>query len=92
MSARNLHRIMGSVFQHNKPGLCETCAHRRDYGDWEGYCALRGKILSVAPERKRKPRCEEYEAADDAAQTDRIIAGLDAMEEIATHNAWKWEE
>lgn len=57
---KNLHRITGSAFQRNKPGLCEICAHRRDYGEWEGYCEWRGKILSFSEPRKRMPRCDDF--------------------------------
>lgn len=59
----NLHRIMGSTFQHVKTGLCEHCALRSDYGGWEGYCTARKKILSANAKPAKKPRCEDYERA-----------------------------
>lgn len=61
MSARNLHRITGAVFQHAKPGLCDTCALRRPCGEWEGYCTARNKILSYASKPARRPRCDDYQ-------------------------------
>lgn len=64
MTTRNLHRIAGSTFQHAKPGLCETCALRRPYGEWEGYCTVREKILSYKPAGPRKPRCDDYRPQD----------------------------
>lgn len=64
MSAYGLHKIYGGTFQRNKPGLCETCAHRRDYGEWEGYCVLRQKILSYQEPGKGKPRCPDRKIAD----------------------------
>lgn len=61
---RNLHRINGAVFQHEKPGLCALCAHRRDYGDWQGFCELRNKVLSAAKDYSKTGRCSGYKASE----------------------------
>jgi hypothetical protein len=63
MTAQNLHRIMGSRFQHAKPGLCERCALRQPYGEWEGYCTARQKILSATTSTKQG-RCPEFKKAE----------------------------
>lgn len=57
---RNLHRIAGSRFQHVKPGLCERCAFRKPYGEWEGYCTARDKVLSYKEPGKGRPRCDDF--------------------------------
>lgn len=62
-----IHKKVGGVFQHAKPGLCEACALRRPYGEWVGYCEARGKILSAPPEGRKRGRCDEYESAEDRA-------------------------
>ena len=54
----NLHRIMGAHFQHVKQP-CETCAHREPYGEWEGFCALRKKVLSWAEPERQSRRCPD---------------------------------
>lgn len=82
-SPQNLHRIMGSTFQHAKPGLCECCAFRRPHGEWEGYCTTRGKILSYKAPGKGKSRCGDYvtdgaseePARDEAALPMRVATG-----------------
>lgn len=56
---QNLHRITGSVFVHEKPNLCPFCVHRRDYGEWQGFCTEKRKIIS-AP-NVEKGRCKEFE-------------------------------
>lgn len=60
-STRNLHRIMGGRFEHVKPNLCPTCRFRQPHGEWEGYCAAHGKVLSAAKESVKKPRCADYQ-------------------------------
>lgn len=61
---RNLHRITGATFQHEKPGLCERCTHRTDYGQWQGYCTARRKTLSFHELKLGgKPRCDDFAAA-----------------------------
>lgn len=63
-NAQNLHHLMGATFQHAKPGLCERCVLRKPYGEWEGYCAARNKILSYKAPGKGKPRCPDFKAAE----------------------------
>lgn len=55
-----LHKLMASTFQHAKPGLCEHCVFRKDYGDWEGYCTARNKVLSYNSKPAKNPRCGDY--------------------------------
>jgi len=55
---QNLHVIMGSKFQHSKPNLCPFCNYNAPYGEWEGYCTVRNKILSVG--NAKKGRCTDY--------------------------------
>lgn len=59
MSAHNLHRIYGSVFQHVK-APCATCAFRKPHGEWEGYCTARGKVLSWREPERQSKRCADY--------------------------------
>lgn len=61
---RNLHRIMGSRFLHAKPGLCERCALRQPYGEWEGFCTARNKVLSAPNPKTKTGRCAEFKAMD----------------------------
>ncbi len=56
----NLHRIMGAKFMHEKVGLCEHCALRREYGEWQGFCTAKQKILSAGKEGK-KHRCKDFQ-------------------------------
>jgi hypothetical protein len=67
---KNLHRIMATRYQHSKPLLCPTCVYRRPYGEWEGYCDAKRKILSAPRAKKtyKRERCDQYqpvEAKDD---------------------------
>jgi RNA polymerase subunit RPABC4/transcription elongation factor Spt4 len=59
----NLHRITGSRFMHEKPNLCPSCKHRKEHGDWQGFCTVKGKILSVAKEGA-KGRCKDFEGKE----------------------------
>lgn len=70
MSTANIHRIVGATFQHAKNGLCERCASRREYGEWEGYCEVRRKVLSYRPAvARRAERCKDFtEAQEEATQ------------------------
>lgn len=58
-----IHKKMGGVFKHAKPGLCETCALRRPYGEWVGYCEAFEKVLSAPPTNRKRGRCGEYKEA-----------------------------
>jgi hypothetical protein len=66
-NAQNLHRIMGAVFQHAKPGLCDRCALRQPYGEWEGYCTAKGKILSYTSKPAKRPRCDAFQPEGEEA-------------------------
>lgn len=55
---RNLHRIMGAKFKHFKPGQCDDCPLRHDYGEWRGRCTADGKILSE-PNSNKSGRCKD---------------------------------
>lgn len=61
MPAQNLHRIMGSRFEHIKPNLCPNCAFRQPYGEWEGFCQAHGKVLSAVADSVKRGRCKDYQ-------------------------------
>lgn len=61
---KNLHRLMGSRYEHEKVGLCDRCVFRRDYGEWQGYCTAHNKILSAASSNVKKPRCKDFQKAN----------------------------
>jgi hypothetical protein len=58
---QNLHRITGAKFQHSKPNLCPFCKHCKAYGEWEGYCEVRNKVLSAPVNEAAKGRCKDFE-------------------------------
>jgi hypothetical protein len=60
MSMQNLHKIMGSRFEHIKPNLCPTCQFYRQHQVWDGYCTAKAKLLS-APTEAKKPRCKDFQ-------------------------------
>lgn len=72
----NLHRIMGSKFQRVKPNLCPTCKFRQAYGEWEGFCEARGKVLSAAKSGSVKGRCGDYEAVAQSLPTVGSVVGI----------------
>lgn len=68
MNSQNLHKIMGSHFEHIKPNLCPTCAFYYPHAVWDGYCKAKGKLLS-APTEAKKPRCKDYSEEAKQEQT-----------------------
>ena len=83
---RNLHRIMGRTFQHAK-AQCPACLYRRDYGEWEGYCTLRDKILSYT---EHPGRCSDAATlVTQAAALRRRLERAWAVEQVNSRRAWR---
>jgi RNA polymerase subunit RPABC4/transcription elongation factor Spt4 len=62
MGMQNLYRITGNQFIHEKPNLCPVCQHRVEYGEWQGYCTIRQKIISAA--NRKRGRCKDFKSSD----------------------------
>jgi len=89
MANNYVPRTMATVFLHVKQ-QCPTCIHRRDYGEWEGYCTLKYRVLSWADESKRVKRCKDYATlATEAAALHRRLQRAWGVEVVGTRRYWR---
>jgi hypothetical protein len=89
MASNYVPRVMASVFLHVKQ-QCPTCLHRRDHGEWEGYCTLKSRVLSWAAEDRSVKRCKDNATlATEAAALHRRLRRAWGVESFGTRRYWR---